>query len=597
MAVIVTKLDAPTDVSAALLDGGNLSPNTTYYVVVTAKNFAGGSHYYAPVDGELISEASEEISFTTTDTKKSVVITWTRPVGSTYYNVYMTKVSGDYTDLKTGNNFVAAGKRCSRTNINDATNEMRDSVYNTNTLTVTIEPQLNTAYINDTIGYGAIHDVHNPNMIMGLLPKGNGTINISFTGTYTLKQICDELTSQGYGDYFYYNNNNLFILRGSISVNGSAAGSLKIINHTLIFFSGTIQNTNPNCNLQLGDYTANRPNSGCVVCTNVLKLGYTKAYDTKFDSKLLNIYYPYNIYVPDRTTFLGAISSDVKSCFFYDYAIATYADLSNQYLFSNLNSLRTYITNSNNSSAAWQNTFITAYGMNPQWYAFFRDCTFNITQSLYMMEMPTYANREHHFFDCIFIGDYWKQDYSTHRYYWYEAIGVQSARWVYNNSITLNVTNQNGNPIENATVVLLNKNGDTVLSTTTDVSGNTTKTDIKVMTIEHDITTGAGYDESKQYRINYNPFTLTISKKGYDDYVMKFTFNKKLDAVISLNEVSYYHQLITGTVEASEVAGSVSSVELSGIIETAEVKGTVTSNSVTGIVTTQEIAVDIGETF
>ena len=135
MAVTVTKLDAPSNVQASLQEGGSLSPNTTYYVVVTCKNFAGGSHYYAPIDGELISEASEEISFTTTSTKKSATITWTRPTGSTYYNVYLTKTSGDYADLKTGYNYLAAGHRCGRTG-NDYTNETRDTEYNTNTYTI-----------------------------------------------------------------------------------------------------------------------------------------------------------------------------------------------------------------------------------------------------------------------------------------------------------------------------------------------------------------------------------------------------------------------------------------------------------------------------
>ena len=253
MAVTVTKLDAPSNVQASLQEGGSLSPNTTYYVVVTCKNFAGGSYYSPPVDGALLSDQSEEISFTTTDTQKSAVITWTRPTGSTYYNVYITKVSGDYADLKAGYNYLAAGHRCGRLG-NTTTDETRDTVYNTNTYTITQEGTLNTAYVNDTIGYGAVYDPYNPTTIMGFIPKGNGTINVSFTGTYTLKQICDELTAQGYGDYFYYNNFNFFIMRGSISIPSTqtTAASLSITNHTLIIFNGTIQNKSSTVVIQLG---------------------------------------------------------------------------------------------------------------------------------------------------------------------------------------------------------------------------------------------------------------------------------------------------------------------------------------------------------
>ena len=152
MAVTVTKLDAPSNVQASLQEGGNLLPNTTYYVVVTAKNYSGGVHYYAPIDGELISEPSEEISFTTTDTHKSAVITWTRPTGSITYNVYLSKVSGDYVDYKLSLNYVAAGHRCGRTG-NDYSSSICDTAVNTDTYTISVEGEINTAYVCDAIGY------------------------------------------------------------------------------------------------------------------------------------------------------------------------------------------------------------------------------------------------------------------------------------------------------------------------------------------------------------------------------------------------------------------------------------------------------------
>ncbi len=175
MAVTITKLDAPTNVQATLQEGGTLLPNTTYYVVVTARgNWI--NTYQPPTDNKLISEASEEISFTTTDSKKSAVITWTRPDGGYYFNVYMTKASGEYSETTNGSN-IKGGHRCGRIG-NNVTDEGRPTVQDTNTYTITVEGTLNTAYVMDTIGYGALHDPQNPLFIikmdlMGMFKSNN----------------------------------------------------------------------------------------------------------------------------------------------------------------------------------------------------------------------------------------------------------------------------------------------------------------------------------------------------------------------------------------------------------------------------------------
>ena len=312
---------------------------------------------------------------------------------------------------------------------------------------------------------------------------------------------------------------------------------------------------------------------------------------------------PILIYVSDRTTVFG-VSETMESCFFYEYATHLNVNMSNQYIFNQLANFRTYISLYNIPENAWNNVYISAYYINPQWYAFFRDCTFNITHPNYIGNPPNNANREHIFFDCNFIGKVWGQDYSTHRYYWSNPIGTQSARMVYMNSITAHIIDADGNAISNATVILKDKNGNTVLDTVSDIEGNTTKADIRVYSIEQDITTSAGYDEARQYRINYSPFTLTVSKEGYDDYVLVFTHNTKLDTIISLNAISYvevpvevevevpvyYHQNLEGTVEHAEIAAEIVTERLSVDVQDSMIYTSISaSDEVSSIVSTSTI--------
>jgi hypothetical protein len=90
MAVTITKIDKITNVAATLQTGGSLLPNTTYYVRVTGRNQNFNLYCFA---GYLTTPPSDEISFTTTETERSVALTWDG-ITSVYgaaavrYNVY-----------------------------------------------------------------------------------------------------------------------------------------------------------------------------------------------------------------------------------------------------------------------------------------------------------------------------------------------------------------------------------------------------------------------------------------------------------------------------------------------------------------------------
>jgi hypothetical protein len=81
-------------------------------------------------------------------------------------------------------------------------------------------------------------------------------------------------------------------------------------------------------------------------------------------------------------------------------------------------------------------------------------------------------------------------------------------------TINVTVTNKDGNALSNATVSLVDKNGTSVFSVTTDTNGN-----IATQTVTRGTYSQATGDSLQ----DLSPHTLTISKTGYQSYVKKFT--------------------------------------------------------------------------
>jgi len=85
--ITVEWYDKVLNVTATLQSGGSLEPNTTYYIRVYATNS------YDTIQGEI----SDEISFTTTDTEKSALISWDPAPNAPYYAVLQrTDAHSDY---------------------------------------------------------------------------------------------------------------------------------------------------------------------------------------------------------------------------------------------------------------------------------------------------------------------------------------------------------------------------------------------------------------------------------------------------------------------------------------------------------------------
>lgn len=96
-------------------------------------------------------------------------------------------------------------------------------------------------------------------------------------------------------------------------------------------------------------------------------------------------------------------------------------------------------------------------------------------------------------------------------------------------SLYINVIDVDGNAISGATVAVKDKNGDSANGSpaTTDANGDT---GLIKCTKSH------GYYDEEVKKDDFNPFTLTISKPGYQTYTSELDMSEKKDLVIKLEK-------------------------------------------------------------
>ena len=92
-------------------------------------------------------------------------------------------------------------------------------------------------------------------------------------------------------------------------------------------------------------------------------------------------------------------------------------------------------------------------------------------------------------------------------------------------TLNLKVLDINQNNIENATVVLKDKDDTQIFSLTTNASGEIT---------EQTVSYGYYTQTSGSVLQSYSPHIITIKKAGYDTYKKKFTLDDKINWTIAL---------------------------------------------------------------
>jgi len=93
------------------------------------------------------------------------------------------------------------------------------------------------------------------------------------------------------------------------------------------------------------------------------------------------------------------------------------------------------------------------------------------------------------------------------------------------NTFDVNVVDENGDAISGVTVELKDKDGTSIFSTTTDANGDITQQEALIKTYKPNITLGTSHFQDPDYITDNNPFTLTISKSGYETYTSPLTID------------------------------------------------------------------------
>lgn len=499
MAVTITSLGlAPVLDAAVLVAGGTLAANTTYYVVVVAKN---ANVSYAVNQATLYTAPSNEISFTTDTINKSASLTWSSVVGATYYEVFITTVSGNY-----------------QTNYYTVCNS---STVNTTSYTI-------TGIINGVYHASLLTSPYSGLQSLPLgLNKNSPLIKINISGNETLQSIYNALVVGGYAGNVYYDGLN-FAIHGNIVIETGVVGSLTILSTTMWFAHCFFRNFSTSFIFNIGAYNATtKTTSGsCVI--------HAEFYDLYFTN--INIY---------------------QTAFQFFRWTGTYSNIGSQINSMHSNVIDCTFDGVRNTNTNWSNNKVTNPVMLRGWsggnqvnaYFDVPSPTFytgnsepdDYTDSILKINTATFAftmtlsaisGRIANFYDCTFIGAYYNSiNELVFNFASFAGLTEEQFRFYY--SVQGTIIDPSKNLISDANAKCYDKDNNLIFDTNT-VAGSIPKNYVKVMGV---IPTGNGTGPSFYTRVFPNPFTLVISKVGYETYTTKFDLLKKFDEIITLKPV------------------------------------------------------------
>jgi len=474
---------APQNFTATLQDGGSLEPNTTYYYRVMAVKTMWA--YETLQEGE----PSVEISITTTDTKKTVVLNWDAVSGTLNdpdgYCVYRRKASQpDYS-------FYGAWLRSDGT-----------SAPSTTTTSFTDDGTAKT--------YWAKHGTW---AYLGTLPQnmdknlGRGVVEVepdADGGTVTIDDIHNAINDTR----FSYWDGKTWVLLGYLYFKGSYDVTFNAQEKVIHFLGRLINgNSGANSSVTFGDYDADTGQTarGCTIyfwkgwafpeysktgfynCKVIAvnrSLGSTYGQSGPFSFagfSVRNVNSFESINSDFSECSVGPYNSDVKFTGGWVFSFGGY--LPGQWTLTEAHDFKCYQVD----ALAWKVdkiSGITCYGGS--------------APSSYFFHIRKAANGGYY---TNFVDSYFPSvgDYPT--IYWYGGIGDNPSYIVLKYTLDLTVNDENGNPISGATVKIVDKDGNEVGTLTTDSNGQISQ-ELKWVKLQRNSVAG-------NYKRDSYPYTYT----------------------------------------------------------------------------------------
>lgn len=566
MAVTFTlsTVEPPTNVSASLVEGGSLSPNTTYYYCIQT---FGGSWAV-----ETLSVQTEEVSATTTDTHRSIKLSFTQTVSSTKrYIVLRTTTSGDYNAnnphaLRHSSHFPAYWENVS---------EIIDTGYD-----LTRFPNYPDGHPTIRVNSNAVNDSFTlEDMYQADLANGWGLVRRLGPPADTSRPTSNYDTRR-----FYGYDSMVYEVNGSIDVASPTYNvTWRMFRETLVSFGGinVASTDNITCHwgtksattteLDMGPtiiiyrmsslYQAN--GSGTFWMTNYF-YGVNKWYGVVMRSPALNdgVTLETGPYREARFYIHGRTGHEYQFCRF-DLALQLYFVSSCNFtrcIFKSHDQFRS--NNVYNNCTFYAYTGIE-YGALP----------FRLGPAgTYTLDTPVATNSRadlywgYHTSTTpkiieIIDGTFTARGQTNNQPYHHLLFRLQYSIYIFmylKFRLDLKVIDRDGNPISGASVKIVDSQGNEVSGSpfTTNSNGNITTVTLigrKLRTMWGEPTqweyafTHEGYEdalvamEGVLERTYYTPHTVTISKSGYQTKTIKYTMDRKREEVEVLEKVLDYN--------------------------------------------------------
>ena len=575
MAKVITftkPTNAITDLSGSLSAGGTLAPNTTYYYVVLVLGNGATEIYnnYGTLSG-----ISNEFSITTDSTNRTVNLTWSAITGASRYLVFRRTTSGTHYLSSFLSNLVVS--------TNSAIDNGSSSIYNP------VLPLVPSGQL----------------LPMGITPRIHGVGDLVYYGgteadPITPQDIYNAAVADGWTDYCKWDGNTLLVL-GNFRPDSSNAAQLFFRNITFVCCGYFYSYGATGSRIRYGELNSiGQAVSGVKFlfgfCANYKQFwigSNTELYNCVVDScnspnplYLANVI-GHSIY----NNFNGGKGKDIMFRNYTSFFARTDLPVSGLKLQGYFNTIYNDCKLFSNIECSYQRL---TYGVNS------RIDTFAFLNNSYQIN-EDHAGCTDNFIDCLFPNTTDSDKLPVIS--WYNQTSTVQL-W---NSILLKVLDEAGNPISNATIVIKDKNGNTI----TDFAGKSTYTtdNAGVLFSEKISITGATSttitDSSKSWTTNQwlgynifiasgnginqkakvlsntattititepflvtpsvgdyagiiteiktaimtyggstyvsnksilNPFTITISKAGYETYYQKQNITSKIDQTITLKK-------------------------------------------------------------